>query len=1007
MAENRYIVTHSNYTVKKKHKLLSGDTIYERDFMTTTNLGGFDSGSIPYGEGNFKIVYNNEKNLKRRHKYGDWLKNENCEDESGNTCDYFSLSNMPDSESSITTETKIEIKSNKNNFLDFVYYGSCKELIRASIDSIIVKFPAELYVTSEPYRYLNEIGEVNYLGGEDMVVIDNPFEIDITSTSVPLSEKSSPTYNPLRFFAESATKYRIINKNDVEHCVDTWYVTLRNKDCFKDGDITATIVLNANTKNEIVIKRYYKDGIYILLTDKKNAGSRIRPTDAAIDKFFNGLDDFERFLMNRETSPIYSIEIDTPKETDRGITISRVKYSWPIDDKYNLDISSGAFNRYFDNLMSIAEWYDQYRVNNLWRNMTHDSIKNMDRTHSNPSKDEDNEDYRIGTTKIHDILNVYGRFFDDIKRSIDNIKTTNTVTYNENNNTPDYFLSDTLQLSGWEVKSAVETLRKNAKTNTLYSGTNKKYDINDANLQFFRNLKLNSKAIFSRKGTIEGIEMLLSIFGLCSYDWARKYYNAQPNNLKKKRGRRALSWDELSEEDKMAMYDYSLNEYVTTIKNTAEDIVPEELQLPVEYYSTYRKNFESDDDGNTLHGLPVRVVKVAVYESDESSDVTYKKYIIPWFDKREDLDGNPYFQMFGGWGKALDMNITPNKELYPDVNIIKSTTGFTIYDETKKYLKIVDTLGDFRELEASDIKDGDIFYVNNITDFNEYFSDIAPEYVTNYFYIADANNYDIYGTVSGKTGWEYITKETLRCEDCESNPSVEAYKVMYLESLVELNTGNNPHVGYGQYDDGETYLDYFRQIFKGAIENDGFIEDAYDCATGELLSSITNYGFDVQEPVVDNVKVWYFTDTTKKNIYQLIEVTKEVFNKEDPGQDSYEIPVGYKEIETTERASVGKKAYNNGDVGFKTELEPFNLETQEENSIDEAAANSVINIKKLVLKFNDKYSVEKGFRNYLNAVILPYVKQLVPSTTIFEIISNNADVDYTCFNFTEIAGVSK
>ena len=68
MADNRYIVTHSNYTIKRKHKLLSGDTIYERDYMTTTNLGGFDSGSIPYGEGNFKIVRGDAKNIKRKHQ---------------------------------------------------------------------------------------------------------------------------------------------------------------------------------------------------------------------------------------------------------------------------------------------------------------------------------------------------------------------------------------------------------------------------------------------------------------------------------------------------------------------------------------------------------------------------------------------------------------------------------------------------------------------------------------------------------------------------------------------------------------------------------------------------------------------------------------------------------------------------------------------------------------------------------------------------------------------------
>ena len=128
------------------------------------------------------------------------------------------------------------------------------------------------------------------------------------------------------------------------------------------------------------------------MTDESKAGFRVRPSEGAISNFFNGIDEFEKFLLTRDSNPIYSIEIDTPKETDRGISISRVKYTWPIDYDYNLDISSGAFNRYYDNLMEISDWYDLYRVNNLWRNMTHDSIKNMDRTHTDPSKNEDNDD---------------------------------------------------------------------------------------------------------------------------------------------------------------------------------------------------------------------------------------------------------------------------------------------------------------------------------------------------------------------------------------------------------------------------------------------------------------------------------------------------------------------------------------------------------------------------------------------------------------------------------------
>ena len=66
MSNNRYIITKSNYTLKEKHKeLKNGNFIYERDYMVTTNLGGYDSGAIPYGESNFKFVHNQKQNIKR------------------------------------------------------------------------------------------------------------------------------------------------------------------------------------------------------------------------------------------------------------------------------------------------------------------------------------------------------------------------------------------------------------------------------------------------------------------------------------------------------------------------------------------------------------------------------------------------------------------------------------------------------------------------------------------------------------------------------------------------------------------------------------------------------------------------------------------------------------------------------------------------------------------------------------------------------------------------------
>ena len=36
-----------------------------------------------------------------------------------------------------------------------------------------------------------------------------------------------------------------------------------------------------------------------------------------------------------------------------------------------------------------------------------------------------------------------------------------------------------------------------------------------------------------------------------------------------------------------------------------------------------------------------------------------------------------------------------------------------------------------------------------------------------------------------------------------SSPNVNGYKVIYLESIIETNKGNNPHIGHGYYDNGE------------------------------------------------------------------------------------------------------------------------------------------------------------------------------------------------------------
>ena len=968
MAKNGYIVTRSNYTEKKKHKQLSNSDIYERDYMTTTNLGGWDSGSIPYGEGNFKIITREDDFTKRKHKYGNWLINENCEQTETDKCEFFTLDDLPNS-GETTVETKIESKPNKNSLLDYAYYGNCEELINTSIENILANYPGELYVTDQPFEYIDSEGNVRTLGdanqydNEDaLVVIDNPFDINV------ISQTNTNGGNPLRYFCDSANKYEIIK--DGEHKSFTWKVTFDDSGntCPNDGAKIAQVELDPEgSGGHIYIYQYYLAGNKILLTEPQNAGMRICPNLETIDNQFNSFDSFEKFLLNRHSNPLYKIELDTPTETDYGVLISRRSYIWPTTNGWNIDIYSEAFKRYYNGLVTMARWYDENRTDNLWRNMTHEAIKNMDQTITDVSRDEDGEDYKIGLSNLHGLMLAYGRQFDEIKHDIDNIKTTNTVTYNENNNTPDYFLTDQVNLSGWEVKSVVETLDKDTTTEGLYPGDDKEYGLTETNLEFLRNIKLNSRGIFTRKGTKQAVEMTLALFGYKSYDWTKKYYEALSNNKKPKRGRRALNFDELPSDSEYAQYDYKLNEYVVTVKNSSTDVIPVAQDLPVEIYNSYKRNYNGQE--STVEGLPVRIVRV---EKDDE----IVKYIIPWFDKEEDLDGNPYFQMYGGWEKEYKKTVVPNKDLYPNVDEIYTMSGFTVFNETRKYLKVVETLDNLINVDPNTLNVNDVYYVNDISDIQNYITDIDVTGATNYFIINDITNAYFCGeNTSGETGWRNISKLEL---SCDNGPSADAYRVIYLENIIEENKGNNPHVGYAKYDNGEAYLNYFRQLFKGAIDNDLFGDDAYDCETGEILDEIKNLGFETKTDI-DNVKTWYFTDTTNEsNIYQL---KARIVETEDGEQ-----PNGYeKDDDADTTVNVGYNAYINHEVGFNSEMSAFNLETQEGNSNDEAAANSIINTKKLVLEFCNELSDNQEFYTYFNKCVLPYVEQVVPSTTVFEI----------------------
>ena len=190
----KLIKSHTNYVLRRKVQETTLGNIYERDWMTVSEMDGFAPGAVPvYQSGNFKITVNDETSPRKRYSYGNWLKNDGE--------DFWTLDNT--SKIEIKVDTTV-LKPNYSSILDFAYYGSATELIQASVTDIIKKFPGELYISSNP-RYISAT-ETLKIGGKVMYIVENPFEIDVHTEY----KDENDVENPDRFMCLSYDKYQVI-----------------------------------------------------------------------------------------------------------------------------------------------------------------------------------------------------------------------------------------------------------------------------------------------------------------------------------------------------------------------------------------------------------------------------------------------------------------------------------------------------------------------------------------------------------------------------------------------------------------------------------------------------------------------------------------------------------------------------------------------------------------------------------------------------------------------------
>lgn len=711
MAKKKLIKSKSNFTIKRLHQNGSYGNIYERDYTTITPSLSIPIGQIPvYNSPSFKLSVRGGNNIQKKYSYGKWVTNP----ESCSTLNVWTLNCMPipNNESN-----KIKIKPNKTQLTDYVCYGSAFELIRASLSDIINKFPAEILISSETLKdiYLFDVEDIdvnselyrNKFVYENFYIVKNPLYIDILQSVMP----DNSNISSLRYFCESQYYYNVIDKNDIIVVDGTelkkwndenpdkspkllWEVFYsEDKECLVNGDLLGVVsILNFEGRTIFQIYCFFYNNDILYLCDKKN-GFRLRPNKNIINKFFNELDDFEKVLLNQYTK--YTAIFETYiEDDDKGWYLTEKKYQWPIDEgNWNLKITGAIYSKYIQDLSKLALGYDTLFTNAIWNNMTHESITNMDLTKRIVTDDE-----TYDSTKLNKVLNIVGRQFDEIKKYADNIKNSNTITYDQNNNVPDYFISDNLELSGWETKEILNEISDNIVTEPMYDARIIGFKSYDANNEFMRRLKLNSKQIFSSKGTKRCIENLLAIFGFHSMDWLKKYYdNLNSNKLRKA---------------------YIIQEHVYVANDYKTGVNPETVANDVKRINQLKDNYSNDDinnlynNTNEYQGLPL--AEVIIHN---------KTRLVPWFNANIDYDNNMYFQMKGGWARNDGDNLEDSK-----------------YDYTISKINYLNNITDLYSLNYGLLHEGDIYYVND---------------EKNYYKLINIDNYD------NIEGWNTLNDEEI------------------------------------------------------------------------------------------------------------------------------------------------------------------------------------------------------------------------------------------------------
>jgi hypothetical protein len=469
------------------------DAYNKSDF--SPNLVGLQitNGTSLFTFGNFEITSNIDERFVKNYSLGQFSKP-------------ITIETINLDEKSLEVESnnlKIFLNYDRKNLKNYAYFGSLVEFIRVELEDVINKYPASLVasalidsqvkitVLNNSYNSLLNKSTFNI----PVSSLKNPFEISYTVDDIIINDFSQ--INDLKNISANFLDYEISFPP-----FDSGFKILEFTGSTSTSTGFLTVVCEGNP---------FSGNTSLSLT------YHIKPSIEKIDNFFNNLSNFQSYILNRNSSPLYTSTFKVIEEDENGIiTFTERFYTFPTSDGYNIDIDTPSYQSYLTSLNELSLSYDQYKTNLVSRFLTPSVLKEFD----------------TPNLKFDKMLKVYGRELDEIKLFIDSIAFSSTIQYNkELENLPDLLVKNFAKVLGWDVLQSVN------ETDLLKffidSGQSPQYGNNktfftpaEMDIELWRRIILNSSWLWKSKGTRKVIEFLFRFIGApdCLVDFNEHVY---------------------------------------------------------------------------------------------------------------------------------------------------------------------------------------------------------------------------------------------------------------------------------------------------------------------------------------------------------------------------------------------------------------------------------------------------------------------------------------------------